>query len=100
MTQIPSLGLLETVDLRQAWADEALSFTPWLAANLNRLSAALGIPMELEVQEVSVGSFSADLLARNPLDGSLVLIENQLEKTATTTTWARSSPIWRAWRLR
>jgi hypothetical protein len=28
-----------------------------------------------------VGSFSADLLARNPQDGSLVLIENQLEQT-------------------
>ncbi|MFQ6539407.1 MULTISPECIES: hypothetical protein [Aphanothece] len=81
MTQIPSLGLLEAVDLRQAWAHEALSFTPWLAENLSRLSAALGIPLELEGQEVSVGSFSADLLARNPLDGSLVLIENQLEQT-------------------
>ncbi|MCT0210296.1 MAG: DUF4268 domain-containing protein [Cyanobium sp.] len=81
MTQIPSLGLLETVDLRQAWAHEAQSFTPWLAENLNRLSAALGIPLELEGQEVSVGSFSADLLARNPQDGSLVLIENQLEQT-------------------
>jgi hypothetical protein len=81
MTQIPSLGLLETVDLRQAWAHEAQSFTPWLAANLNRLSAALGIPLELEGQEVSVGSFSADLLARNPQDGSLVLIENQLDQT-------------------
>ncbi|MCP9826982.1 hypothetical protein KBZ19_00560 [Synechococcus sp. L2F] len=81
MKQIPSLGLLETVDLRQAWAHEAHSFTPWMAENLNRLSAALGIPLELEGQEVSVGSFSADLLARNPQDGSLVLIENQLEQT-------------------
>ncbi|MCX5949469.1 MAG: hypothetical protein NTY67_15295 [Cyanobacteria bacterium] len=30
---------------------------------------------------MSVGSFSADLLARNPQDGSLVLIENQLQQT-------------------
>jgi hypothetical protein len=81
MTDTPCLGLLETVDLRQAWAHEAQSFTPWLADNLNRLSAALGIPLELEGQEVSVGAFSADLLARNPQDGSLVLIENQLEQT-------------------
>lgn len=81
MAEIPSLGLLETVDLRQAWAHEAQSFTPWLAENLSRLSSALGIPLELEGQEVSVGSFSADLLARNPQDGSLVLIENQLEQT-------------------
>ncbi|MEA5424282.1 hypothetical protein [Synechococcus sp. CCY9202] len=81
MKELPCLGQLETVDLRQAWAHEAHSFTPWLAENLNRLSAALGIPLELEGQEVSVGSFSADLLARNPQDGSLVLIENQLEQT-------------------
>jgi hypothetical protein len=81
MAEIPSLGLLETVDLRQAWAHEAQSFTPWLAENLSRLSSALGIPLELEGQEVSVGSFSADLLARNPQDGSLVLIENELEQT-------------------
>jgi hypothetical protein len=44
MTDTPCLGLLETVDLRQAWAHEAQSFTPWLAENLNRLSTALGIP--------------------------------------------------------
>jgi hypothetical protein len=81
MAEVPNLGLLETVDLRQAWAHEALSFTPWLADNLQHLSTALGIPLELEGQEVSVGSFSADLLARNPQDGSLVLIENQLEQT-------------------
>lgn len=77
----PEFGTLETVDLRMAWAHEAHGFTPWLADNLDRLSEALGVPLELEGREMAVGSFSADLLARNPADGSLVLIENQLETT-------------------
>ena len=28
---------LETVDTRQAWAHEALDFTPWLSENLDRI---------------------------------------------------------------
>ena len=72
------------VDLRQAWPNEAKDFTPWLADNLDRLSQAIGIPMELEGSEVSVEQFSADILARNPADNSLVLIENQLENTDHT----------------
>ena len=81
---IPDLGKLNEVDLRDAWPHEAHSFTPWLAEHLDELSAALGIPLELEGQEVAVESFSADVLARNPQDGSLVLIENQLEETDHT----------------
>lgn len=76
---IPTLGTLQPVDLREAWNHEAHSFTPWLAAHLNELSAQLGIPLELEGQEVAVERFSADILARNPQDDTLVLIENQLE---------------------
>lgn len=76
---IPTLGTLQSVDLREAWNHEAHSFTPWLAAHLNELSAQLGIPLELEGQEVAVDRFSADILARNPQDDTLVLIENQLE---------------------
>ena len=78
---LSEFGTLAAVPLREAWSHEAHSFTPWLAANLDRLSQALGMPLELEGQEVRVGTFAADLLARNPEDGSLVLIENQLEQT-------------------
>ena len=77
------LGTLKNVNLREAWSHEAQDFTPWLADNLDRLSAAIGIPLELEGQEVSVDSFSADILARNPQNDSRVLIENQLEQTDT-----------------
>ena len=76
---IPELGVLTQVDVRLAWTHEALSFTPWLAKHLDALSAVIGIPLELEGQEVLVEPFKADILARNPQDGGLVLIENQLE---------------------
>jgi hypothetical protein len=72
-------GSLADVPLREAWSHEAHRFTPWLAANLDRLSQAIGIPLELTGTEIRVGTFSADILARNPTDDSVVLIENQLE---------------------
>ena len=72
-------GELRDVTLRDVWSNEAHDFTPWLAANLQRLSREIGIPMELEGTEVAVEHFSADIVARNHADGSRVLIENQLE---------------------
>ena len=78
---IPSLGTLIESDLRDAWTHEAQSFTPWLAENLDALAHVIGIPLELEGQEVAVDTYSADILARNPQNDDLVLIENQLEGT-------------------
>ena len=80
MTEV-HFGELASVDLRRAWPNEARSFTPWLADNLDKLAEVIGIPLDLESREVDVGRFAADLLARNPQDGSLVLIENQLERS-------------------
>ena len=84
INSLSELGTLKEVSLREAWSHEAHSFTPWLADNLDRLSTAIGIPLELEGQEVSVESFSADILARNPQNDTRVLIENQLEQTDHT----------------
>jgi len=75
----PEFGSLADVPLREAWSHEAHRFTPWLAANLDRLSSVIGIPLELTGTEMRVGTFSADILARNATDDSIVLIENQLE---------------------
>ena len=76
-----TLGKLERVDLRRAWAHEARNFTPWLSENLDQLSNELGIErLELEGTEVRVDPFYADIVARIPQDGSRVLIENQLEE--------------------
>lgn len=78
-----ALGRLERVALRHIWETEAQDFTPWLAReeNLEELCQSLHIDLDLEAQEKSVGPFRADLLCRNRGDGSLVLIENQLERT-------------------
>jgi len=77
------LGRLERVSLRQVWASESEHFTPWLGReeNLKLLGDTIGIELELETQEKDVGPFRADLLCKNTLDDSWVLIENQLERT-------------------
>lgn len=72
-------GTLADVPLRSAWSHEAHRFTPWLAENIDRIAGAIGIPLELTGTEMRVGTFSADILARNTADDSVVLIENQLE---------------------
>lgn len=83
MTDI-EFGRLTDLPLREAWKHEAHDFTPWLAENIDHLSEAIGIPLEMTGTEVAVESFSADILARNPMDDSVVLIENQLEQTDHT----------------
>lgn len=75
---------LVDLPLREAWKHEALDFTPWLAKNIEHLSEAIDIPLELTGTEVAVETFSADILARNNNDDSVVLIENQLETTDHT----------------
>jgi hypothetical protein len=74
------LGTLSQVDTRLVWKDEARDFTPWLAEHLDLLAESLGLDLELEDREVGVGPFSADIIARDP-SGGLVVIENQLERT-------------------
>ena len=76
-----NLGNLEKLALRKIWKNEASEFTPWLSENLDRLSDALGFELELVDTEVSAGSFSADILAKDTLNDRYVIIENQLTKT-------------------
>ncbi len=77
------LGSLERIGLRDAWDNEALDFTPWLAQSesIRLLGDALGLALSVEAQEQGVGPFRADLVCRNLTDNSLVLIENQIERT-------------------
>lgn len=80
------LGRISNVDLRAVWTSEDRHFTPWLAQeeNLELLGKTIGIELELEAQEKNVGPFRADILCKNTLDDSWVLIENQIEKTDHT----------------
>lgn len=82
MDESQSLGQFEKVDLRSVWSDEARDFTPWLAEeNLDLLAETIGIDLELEGTEKSVGRFNADILCKDTVDDNWVLIENQLGRT-------------------
>lgn len=80
------LGRLEKLDLRTYWKKEATDFTPWLAQedNIQLLSETIGIELEVQSQEASVGPFSADILCKDTINDHYVLIENQLERTDHT----------------
>ena len=80
------LGRLARVELRTVWTDEARDFTPWLAQdeNIAVLGETLGMELEVDAREKSVGAFRADVLchdANRPDRESWILIENQLERT-------------------
>lgn len=78
-----NLDQLKTVELRKVWPHEALDFTKWLSEedNLNMLSSAVGIELELIETESSVGAFNVDIYAQEVGSGRKVIIENQLEDT-------------------
>ena len=84
ISELPTLGRLADVPVRQAFAHEAHVLTPWLAANLDRISDAIGVPLEDADTEVAVEGFAADILAHDPANGRKVLIENQLEASDHT----------------
>lgn len=79
-----NLGKMKRVnDLRSVWLHEANDFTKWLAqeANLAELGNNIGIDIDLEERESSVGSFNVDIYAVESGTGRKIIIENQLEDT-------------------
>jgi len=80
------LGRLEKVDPRTVWTNEAIHFTPWLALedNLALLGDTIGLDLELSTREQSVGPYRADIVCKDTITDSWVLIENQLERTDHT----------------
>jgi len=76
-----SFGNLKRLNLRDIWSHEATEFTPWLAENIADLGEALGLELELEQKEASVGDFSLDLLAKDLGTNRTVVIENQVTGT-------------------
>src|SRR5262245_39712660 len=69
------------VDVRKVWPHEAGDFTPWLAEHLDYLTNAIGLELEVEATEVSVGAFRVDIKAREIGSDAVVIVENQLEAT-------------------
>ena len=72
---------MEYVDVHSMWKDEALDFTPWLAAHLHMLRDSLRMELKLVQTEKAVGPFSCDILAKEVDSGARAAIENQLEST-------------------
>lgn len=69
------------INPRKMWPNEALNFTPWLAENISELGEKIGMELEVVGQEVSVGPYSADILAKDINTDAYIVIENQLERT-------------------
>ena len=77
---------LEKQDVREYWEHEAQEFTPWLADEIqsdetSHLEDVLGLELEVDEVEKSVGKYSVDILARVEADGRNVVIENQLTQS-------------------
>ena len=75
------LGRLEGVEVRTVWEHEARDFTPWLLDHADHLAETLGIDLELNQSEHSVGGFSLDLVGRDLTNDAVLIVENQLEGT-------------------
>ena len=66
------------IPLRRIWPNEAIHFTPWLAENLSKLAAELGVELQLvQTEAYGYGGFT-DILAE-VAGGGTAVIENQLE---------------------
>ena len=72
---------LREVDPRCIWPNEARDFTPWLAANINRLTKVLPFDLESIQVETEVNGGYVDITATVAGSNTRVIIENQLEET-------------------
>ena len=77
---MPNLGSLTMGDIREIWGSEDDHFTPWLSENLILLSQILNMNLESVGQQIRVGRYKCDLLCRDTVGNSYVVIENQLEQ--------------------
>jgi hypothetical protein len=77
---IPSIGKLQRVPLREVWKHEAHDFTQWLQENIDTLNTALDLSLVNVEREQDAGDFNIDLVAEDA-GGQTVVIENQLEKS-------------------
>jgi hypothetical protein len=75
-----NIGKLTRVPLRSIWPHEERYFSRWLQDNLEHLNELLGLDLQTVGREAPAGDFFCDLVAEDGA-GSLVVIENQLERS-------------------
>lgn len=75
------IGALKEVDIRDLWKHEQYDFSNWLAKeeNISYLNDILGLTLVDVDQEVYVGSYRCDIVARDETNGTKIIVENQLE---------------------
>ena len=80
---MPSIGKLKEVDVRDLWKHEQYDFSKWLAKdeNIEYLNEILGLTLVAVDNEVYVGPYRCDLVAKDETSGITVIVENQLEGT-------------------
>lgn len=71
-------GKLKKLKARDIWPNEATEFTPWLTENINILGEVIGLDLEVQEREASVGPFTVDIVCKELVSGRTVIIENQL----------------------
>lgn len=78
-----NIGHLKEVNVRDLWKHEQYDFSKWLAkpANIEYLNDILGLTLVEVDEEVYVGPYRCDLVAKDETSGINVIIENQLEAT-------------------
>jgi hypothetical protein len=77
----PQLGRIELLNVRELWKHEERDFTPWLAQNIDQLSAVLGVPIVVDQTEHKVGGYELDILGHVEENDAIVIVENQLQAT-------------------
>lgn len=77
----PQLGRIELLSVRDLWKHEEHDFTPWLAQNIDQLSAVLDVPIVVDQTEHKVGSYELDILGHVEEKDAIVIVENQLQAT-------------------
>jgi len=78
---VASVGKLRKVELRDVWEHEAKDFTPWLAENAEVLGEVLNLDVEFTQSEQQVGPYAVDIIGKDLTHNSVLIVENQLEKT-------------------
>jgi hypothetical protein len=77
----PQLGKIGQLNVHEVWKHEERDFTPWLAQNIDQLSAILGVPIIVDQTEHRVGSYELDILGHVEENDAVVIVENQLQAT-------------------
>jgi hypothetical protein len=83
------IGRLEKLELRELWKKKQLTLLLGYHKKkiFQRLSEAVGIELEVQGQEESVGPFSADILCKDTL--YTLAFENSLREVSQNLEWEK-----------